>query len=76
MVRKIWIPEFIQKKFFLTIRLCRQKIQSLFCKILECWLAINGYVLSLTRFMDGLLDTLFYQVWLYLAFLDTIQIFD
>lgn len=47
-----------------------------FYKILECRLAINGYVLSLIRFMDGLLDTLFYQVWLYLVFLDAIQILD
>lgn len=76
MVRKIWIPEFIKKGFFFHLRMCRQEIQPLFCKILEYWLAINGYVLSLTRSMDGLSDTLFYQVRLYLAFLDTIQIFD
>lgn len=56
--------------------MCRQEIQPLFCKILECRLAINGYILSLTRFMDGLLDTLFYQVWLYLFFLNAIQILD
>lgn len=56
--------------------MCRQEIQPLFCKILEYWLAINGYVLSLTRSMDGLLDTLFYQVRLYLVFLDAIQMID
>jgi len=72
----VWISELIQKKFYRTIRMCCQEVQSLFCKILECRLAINGYVLSLTRFMDGLLDTLFYQVWLYLVFLDAIQILD
>lgn len=53
-----------------------QEDKSFFHKILECRLAINGYVLSLIRFMDGLSDTLFYQVRLYLVFQDTIQIFD
>lgn len=75
MVRKIWIPEFIKKGFF-SILECVAKRSSRFLQILECWLAINGYVLSLTRSMDGLLDTLFYQVRLYLVFLDTIQILD
>lgn len=68
-------PNLLRKVSF-SILECVAKKSSRFLQILECWLAINGYVLSLTRSMDGLLDTLFYQVRLYLVFLDTIQILD